>query len=303
MNFRVTRPLMEGDPVRLIQHRLRYFGEGAGGTDGFYGSGTARAVRTIQRRFGLPQTGEVDEPMAEAMGLELFGPLGGDGSRYLTLPDDLVVPPEGFDFLVFHETGGQSLYDREFARPIWPVPRDSSEFSGVTIGCGYDLGQYDRDTFLADWAAVLPAAHVERLLPMVGVRANHPDAGSNYAELGDFVDRNADIVVDWTTSMRVFLATSLPVHAARALAAFPGLDHLPPRCRAALVSLVYNRGDGMEGDRRREMRDIRDAIARGDAASVPGHLRAMRRLWRSGGLRRRREEEAELFEWGLAAGA
>jgi GH24 family phage-related lysozyme (muramidase) len=72
-----------------------------------------------------------------------------------------------------------------------------------------------------------------------------------------------------------------------------------------LVSLVYNRGTAMAdsprkpGDRK-EMREIRDAVAAGRLASIPAALRAMKRLWPEGsGLRDRREREAKLFEEGL----
>jgi hypothetical protein len=51
---------------------------------------------------------------------------------------------------------------------------------------------------------------------------------------------------------------------------------------------------------RKEMRDIRDAVAAGRFGDVAAALRSMKRLWPEGnGLRDRREREAELFEEGL----
>jgi len=79
---------------------------------------------------------------------------------------------------------------------------------------------------------------------------------------------------------------------------------MPRLCLGALVSLVYNRGTstdpaGLPGARK-EMRDIRDAVAAGRFTDIPAALRAMKRLWPEGnGLRDRREREAKLFEEGL----
>jgi len=76
-----------------------------------------------------------------------------------------------------------------------------------------------------------------------------------------------------------------------------------------LVDLVYNRGTDMgphpgdPQDRRLEMRQIRDALAANDPASIPGYLRAMTRLWTTpdvAGVRQRRLDEATMFEQGLA---
>ena len=74
---------------------------------------------------------------------------------------------------------------------------------------------------------------------------------------------------------------------------------MPPDAQGALVSLVFNRGPGMDGDRRREMRAVRDAVARKDLREIAGQIRAMKRLWEGqglDGLLRRRDAEADLVE-------
>ena len=86
--------------------------------------------------------------------------------------------------------------------------------------------------------------------------------------------------------------------------AFPGMEKLPAQAQAALISLVFNRGPGMRGRRRSEMRTIRklvhDYSPRNGAESlteIAGQLRNMKRLWIGKGLPgmlRRREAEAEL---------
>ncbi len=80
---------------------------------------------------------------------------------------------------------------------------------------------------------------------------------------------------------------------------FPGIAELPPDAQGALVSLVFNRGTSMEGDRRAEMRAIRDAVPSSDLQEIADQLRSMKRLWINkglDGLLRRREEEAKLIE-------
>ena len=82
-------------------------------------------------------------------------------------------------------------------------------------------------------------------------------------------------------------------------AAFPGVDKLPADAQGALVSLIYNRGSKMEGDSRREMRAIRDAVPKGDLKEIANQIRSMKRLWEGkgmGGLLKRRDAEADLVE-------
>jgi GH24 family phage-related lysozyme (muramidase) len=53
----------------------------------------------------------------------------------------------------------------------------------------------------------------------------------------------------------------------------------------------------MDGDRRTEMRAIRDAVAQGDLAEIANQLRVMKRLWIGkglDGLLKRRDAEADL---------
>jgi len=66
------------------------------------------------------------------------------------------------------------------------------------------------------------------------------------------------------------------------------------------VSLVYNRGPEMSGDRRREMKAIQVHLAAGDFSEVAVEIEAMKRLWpNSRGLRDRRDREAGLWRKGL----
>jgi GH24 family phage-related lysozyme (muramidase) len=106
----------------------------------------------------------------------------------------------------------------------------------------------------------------------------------------------------------VFIGSSLPQCVSETRNVFYGSVNMPRICFGALVSLVYNRGTSMTDSvsnpgNRKEMRDIRGAVAKGRFSEIPASLRAMKRLWpEPNGLRDRREREAKLFELGLAEG-
>ncbi|MDA0702643.1 MAG: hypothetical protein O3A96_05295 [Proteobacteria bacterium] len=116
-----------------------------------------------------------------------------------------------------------------------------------------------------------------------------------------------DLRVPFGAAWRVFCRASLPRAVADTRAAYPVLDALPPLCRGALVSLVYNRGgrltDRPGRDSRREMAEIRGFLDAGgpeNLAAVPACFVAMKRLWPTlAGLRARRDEEAAMFRRGL----
>jgi GH24 family phage-related lysozyme (muramidase) len=86
----------------------------------------------------------------------------------------------------------------------------------------------------------------------------------------------------------------------RTLRIWPHMVDLPGDCAAALVSLCFNRGTSLSGDRRKEMVEIQLLLGGGKLDRIPEQIRAMQRLWPdTAGLRRRRREEADLFQSGL----
>jgi hypothetical protein len=105
----------------------------------------------------------------------------------------------------------------------------------------------------------------------------------------------------WETASMVFRETTLPTHFLRTLQIYPQTVDLHGHCAAALVSLVFNRGPALTGDRRSEMADIQALLKANNLNAIPERFDAMQRLWpNTGGLRRRRREEADLFRLGLA---
>jgi len=242
--------------------------------DGDFGPGTEIAVHEFQAAANppLPVTGVIDAGTWVAL-------------RALPEPSP-DIPTRAVAFICREEVGGRELYDRTGLRPTWP----GSE-SGVTIGVGYDLGQ--QAAFGADWSDFLPPAQMALLKPWIGVKGARAQAAPQTL---------TGITIPWHVAWMVFIRRTLPQEITSTRNAFTGWNAMPRLCLGVLVSLVYNRGPSMklEDDSRREMREIRDAVAQGRFGDVPAALRSMQRLWPVGnGLRDRREREAKLFEEGL----
>src|SRR6266480_1702610 len=168
--------------------------------------------------------------------------------------------------------------------------------SGITLGICYDLGFVTVQQFEQDWGPILSADQMERLKTVIGLTG-----GAAEMRAPQF----SDIKVTRAQGEEVFKKRTPPLHSGRTEQAFPGVDQLPPDAQGALVSLVFNRGPGMDGDRRREMRAVRDAVARKDLREIAGQIRAMKRLWEGqglDGLLRRRDAEADLVESAISFG-
>lgn len=192
--------------------------------------------------------------------------------------------------LDFEVGGGEAFYTSRLVHPIWPGAE-----SGVTVGVGYDLGHCSAQQFRTDWGNVLPRADFERLAACLGLRGTRAKSA---------LPRVQEISIPWHMAFAVFRDASVPTAWKSTKEAFAGIERLPTDLQGALLSLVYNRGPLVDGsERRREMKDIREAIARNELGRIPGLLRSMIRLWLGtdieAGMRRRREAEARLVEVAL----
>jgi hypothetical protein len=186
--------------------------------------------------------------------------------------------------LDFEVGGGRAYYDRVLRFPTWP-----GASSGVTIGVGYDLGYNEASTIRGDWNGHIPAGRLNRLAQCAGV------TGTRARRLVPSVN---DIEVQWEAGFAVFQAVSIPKFWRQTQAVFPGVDQLHPNCQGALLSLVFNRGGSLSGERRREMRAVRERVPQGDYRGIAEQIRAMKRLWIGtdieAGMARRRDAEADL---------
>lgn len=190
--------------------------------------------------------------------------------------------------LKYEVGGGETYYNRHLKNPVYP-----GESSGVTIGVGYDLGYNSEEQFLEDWKD-LSASTLNTLSSCIGLKGSKAQAK---------IASVKHIEIPWNIAYSVFVKSTIPRFWRETQRAFPGVDNLPSDAQGALLSLIFNRGASMQGDRRLEMRQIQDAISRGNVIRIPSLIRSMTRLWVGTsievGMRRRREDEARLFESAL----
>ena len=193
-----------------------------------------------------------------------------------------------FDFEV---GGGEYYYNKFLKNPTWP-----GEQSGVTIGVGYDTGYVNKTEFTNDWKD-LPKEIFDRIYRVVGVK------GYQAKELAG---RLKDINIPWDLALKVFMNKTVKKFYDLTRNTFPNFDNLPEDAKGGLVSLVFNRGASLEGDRRREMKAIRDIMAKTNVfnektlSQISDQIRSMKRIWIGGsiekGMSRRRDAEAKLIE-------
>lgn len=196
-----------------------------------------------------------------------------------------LLSPAAFELIVRHETGGRARYDRMYQRPVWP-----GRASGATIGIGYDLGHASRQVILDDWTEHPQRPRLPQASGITGQAAKPVTAAMQ------------DVRTSWPLAEDVFRCTSVINYYRVTERAFgKHFATLRPNAQGALVSLVYNRGGGMTGDKRRDMRAIRDkCLPAQDYACIGSNLRAMTWVWAGTdiekGMRTRRHDEARLAE-------
>ena len=193
--------------------------------------------------------------------------------------------------LEFEVGGGENYYNKFLKNPAWPEGQ-----SGVTIGVGYDLGYVNKAEFSEDWKD-LPKEIFDRLYKVVGIK------GYNAKNL---IRGLKDITIPWELALKVFNNKTVTKFYNLTRETFPNFDNLPEDAKGGLVSLVFNRGNALEGDRRREMKLIRDGmklVSTFDQKAltfIANQIRNMKRIWIGGsiekGMSRRRDAEAKLIE-------
>jgi len=193
--------------------------------------------------------------------------------------------------LEFEVGGGENYYNKFLKNPTWP-----GEQSGVTIGIGYDLGYVNKTEFSEDWKD-LPKEIFDRLYKVVGIKGYTAK---------NLIRGLKDITIPWDLALKVFNNKTVTKFYNLTQQTFPNFDNLPEDAKGGLVSLVFNRGAALEGDRRREMKLIRDGmklVSNYDQKAlsfIANQIRNMKRIWIGGsiekGMSRRRDAEAKLIE-------
>ncbi len=196
------------------------------------------------------------------------------------------IPREALEFII----------DEEGMDQPWRFPGGES---GVTLGHGYDLGAgtESRADMVNDWKPWLTGAELERLGVALGKTG---EAAKALCPLFRDIKITAEAADD------VFFRATVPKYYQKTGAAFPNVEKLPGPAQGALLSLVFNRGTSLKGERRQEMKTIRDLLAGDppyDLKAIARELRAMKRIWEGQGLSgliARREREARLVESAMA---
>ncbi len=179
-----------------------------------------------------------------------------------------------------------AVYNKKYRKPIVPDPVNTN--SGVTIGIGYDCGQYAANKIKLDWQSVLPLHMVNALVSVAGLKKQQ--AVNKLPSL-----KIVDVPIE--AALQVFYNTTIFEFAKQAERIYPGLFKLHPVEQSVIIGLVYNRGAALQGDRRREMKQLIVAIKNDNDKAMADLIRSMCRLWPNTlGLRKRREAEAALIE-------
>jgi GH24 family phage-related lysozyme (muramidase) len=193
------------------------------------------------------------------------------------------------DLILEYEVGGgEAYYNKYLQRPTWP-----GGHSGLTLGIGVDCGYYTHDE-LSNIFSFLPADQLEIVKNASGKVGEN---GQSYVRSSAV--KNANITITWNQAVKIFESLTWPKYAKLTELTFPGVENLCDNAYGALVSLVFNRGTSLSGDRRSEMRNIRDLVPSKDYIGIAEQLREMKRIWKGTGLDgliARREAEAKLVE-------
>lgn len=195
----------------------------------------------------------------------------------------LVISNLALDKIIEFEISSPSTYTSKYRNPIWP-----GGDSGVTIGIGYDLGYNTLSDFKNTWGNYLSASDVQLLSKVIGIKGN---AAKNKLSTIKHVD------IPFETAKSIFYLYTLGRYAKYVRNIYPRAHQLPPDAQGALLSLVFNRGYSLNGDSRREMKNIQNYIDSKNLPKIADEIRSMKRLWpRINGLLARRETEALLVE-------
>ena len=206
-------------------------------------------------------------------------------NRYgLLFKSSVMISKKAIELIIKHEVGGRSVYEKRYQKPIW-----AGGDSGVTIGLGYDVGYVTEKQFFSDWDG-LNLNFLNALRKVVGIKGEAVKSMMR----GEILQ----VRIPYNFAYDVFVNKSLPKYYKLTKAIYPELDSLNEDTRGALVSMIYNRGNKLDGDRRKEMRAIVDLVAKADYEGIADQIERSKRLWENvglDGLVKRREEEADLI--------
>ena len=201
-----------------------------------------------------------------------------------------MISRKSIDLIIKFEIGGIEYYNRALQKPIW-----AGGESGITIGIGADLGYMTEKEFMKVWSPHLNLNFIECLRKVIGLKGIQ----AKQMLRGEILN----VRVPYNTAYEVFVKYDIPKYYAKTKAIYPQLDELNEDTQGALVSMVYNRGNKLEGDSRIEMKRIVDMVKNKDYEGIAEEIEKSKRHWEHknlDGLVVRREAEADLIRDSLA---
>jgi GH24 family phage-related lysozyme (muramidase) len=192
-----------------------------------------------------------------------------------------MISKKAIELIIKHEVGGRAVYERRYQKPILTE-------SGVVIGIGYNLSEVRDNQFFSDWDG-LNLNFLNALRKVVGIKGEAVKTMMR----GEILQ----VRIPYNFAYEVFVNKSIPKYYKLTKEIYPEIDSLNEDTRGALVSMIYNRGNKLDGDSRKEMRAIVDLVAKADYEGIADQIERSKRLWENGldGLVKRREEEADLI--------
>ena len=196
----------------------------------------------------------------------------------------MIVSKKAIDLIVMEEVSSQKRYEKEYQGIVVPPGA-----SGATVGIGYDLAHHTATDIERDWRGLISSYQIAILKMFIGLTGDKAKRAVNTNTV------SKEVKIPFDAAMSVFIKTSLPKYVRKMLSIYPNATKLTPDAAGALLSLVYNRGTDLTGDRRKEMKAIQPLVNAKDYAGIAAQFRSMKRLWNNG-LVGRREREAQLVE-------
>lgn len=195
-----------------------------------------------------------------------------------------MISRKAADLIIQFEIGGRNIYEKSYQKPTW-----AGGESGITIGIGADLGYMTEKEFMKVWSPHLNLNFIECLRKVVGLKGIQ----AKQMLRGEILN----VRVPYNTAYEVFVKYDIPKYYAKTKAIYPQLNELNEDTQGALVSMVYNRGNKLEGDSRIEMKRIVEMVKNKDYEGIAEEIEKSKRHWENKGLDGlvvRREAEADL---------
>ena len=180
----------------------------------------------------------------------------------------IVASKKSLDLIINEEVGSQPYYEKKLQGAVWPKGE-----SGVTVGIGYDLGYNNKAQIAIDWKDYVSPAILALLQGAAGLKG---EAANAYLKANPSLKA---IKIPFKTAVKVFYEKTLPRYTRMTNDIYPGLDQLKPDAVGALVSMVFNRGSALKGDRRVEMKNIVPLVKSKDYAAIAAEVEKSKRLW------------------------